>query len=50
MADRGRQRQSEEDDRLRGESEEQVRGIAPDDPDFEDDTEDDLDEEDADEE
>jgi len=50
MADRGRQRQSEEDDLLRGESEEQVRGIAPDEREFDDDTEDDLDEEDADEE
>jgi hypothetical protein len=50
MADGGRQRQSEEDDLLRGESEEQVRGIAPDDSEFDDDTEVDLDEEDVDEE
>jgi len=50
MADRGRQRHSEEDDLLRGESEEQVRGIAPGEGEFDDDTEDDLDEEDADEE
>jgi hypothetical protein len=46
MADRGQRRSEEDDEPLRGESGEQVRGIAPDEDEI-DDTEDDLDQEDG---
>jgi hypothetical protein len=49
MADRGDEKRNRNDDMVRGGSDEQIRGIANDEEDFDDDTED-LDEEDENEE